>query len=102
MKKNNPKKGIKINRKVVEDFIQKVCGKAHLLILIKNKPALELCFCDKEIIAEIKNPILAMTLGLEHFIKKKEERGNELGFVKELKKLGYKIKIKYKMFEFEL
>ena len=89
-----------LNREKMERFLKRISGKVHLIILIKNKPALEIRFRNKVIIVDIKNPILALTLGLEQFSKKKGS--GDFGWVDELKKLGYKIKIKYKMFKFDL
>ena len=89
-----------LNKKRIENFLERISGKVHFIILIKNKPALEIRLRNKEIIVDIKNPILALTLGLGQFTKKKNHA--DFGWVNELKRLGYKIKIKYKMFKFDL
>jgi len=102
MAKNNPKKGSKfdIDREDVERLLEKVRGKMHFVILIRNKPALKISLHDKTILVEIQNPILALTLGIEHLAKGSESK--DIGFLKRLKKAGYKVKIKYNVLEFEL
>jgi len=89
-----------ISKKSIQEFIEKIHGKIHFVILIKNKPALEVRLRDKDIIVDVKNPVLALTLGMEELMKKKEEKN--IGFINELKKHGYRIKVRYKMFKFEL
>jgi hypothetical protein len=89
-----------MNKENVKDFLQRISGRVHFVVLIKDRPALEIKLKDKNIIVDIKNPVLALTLGMEEFMKHKG--GKEISFVKELKRIGYNVKIKYKMFEFEL
>lgn len=75
------------------------------MVLVGNKPAIELKMEDKDIIVDIKNPILAIELGLEEFFishgdKKKKSEADDI--LKKLKKAGYTIKIKYKILELDI
>ena len=74
-------------------------GKVHFYIFLGKKPAAEVLFRDSEIIVEIKSPILATQAAVEEMLRKKHLGSNRL---KKLKELGYKIKVRYKMIEFEM
>lgn len=71
------------------------------MIMVGNKPAIEVKLHDREIIIDVKNPVLAIELGLEEYFGdvKNKPRGS---LRKKLKSMGYKIKIKYKIFELDL
>jgi hypothetical protein len=77
---------------LLEEILESVFGKVHFMVLVGNRPALEIKLRDKEIVVDIKNPILAVEFGLEELL---ETRGKEHPD-SALKKL------KYKIFELEL
>jgi hypothetical protein len=76
-------------------------GRVHFYITIGKVPAVEILLRDEEIVAEIKNPLLAMELGIVQLLKSGGKAGGG-SMLKKVKSSGYKIKIKYKRFEFEL
>jgi hypothetical protein len=83
---------------LLEGILETVFGKVHFMVFVGESPALEVNMHDKEITVEIKNPVLAMEMGLEGLAKK-----NSMGStMKKLKAMGYTIKIKYKIFELDL
>ena len=86
---------------IAGDLFEKIAGRVHFYITVGKKPAIEIYLQDKEIIAEIKNPLLAIEFGIEHLLS----GGTELGknnMLEKIKKHGYKIKLKYKMIEMEI
>lgn len=74
--------------------LNKLSLKADLSIDKKN--VLEVSTEGKEILIEIKDPMIAIDLGLLYLLKCE---GNTR---KRLKDKGFKIRVKYKVFDFEL
>ena len=88
---------------VVLSILEKLFGgKVHILVTVGNKPAAEVILEDNEIILEIKNPILALQAGVEEMIKRGHEMAADSENLEKLKKMGYKIKLRYKSLEFNL
>lgn len=85
---------------MLENILKTLYGRIHFIVCIGDAPAFELKLKEKEIIIEILNPILAIEFGVEEFIKNRGKGDSML--LETIKKLGYKIKIKYKMFSIEL
>jgi hypothetical protein len=77
-------------------------GRVRLYLSIGGVPAVEIVIRDKEkeIVAEIKNPVLALELGVQQFAKGRNKRDSYV--LKMIKAAGYKVKVKYKMLEFEV
>jgi hypothetical protein len=84
---------------LITDILEIIEGRVHFVVFVGKLPAAEIELKDKEIIVEIKNPLLAMELGIKEFL---EKRDKDLGLFKKIKKMGYKIRIKYSVFEFEI
>jgi hypothetical protein len=86
---------------MITDILEIMTGKVHFYLSVGRKPAIEIFLHDerKEIVAEIKNPVLAFELGLHELAKGKGSGGYVL---EKIKDAGYKVKVKYKMFELEL
>ncbi|MCK4496891.1 MAG: hypothetical protein KAU24_01755 [Candidatus Aenigmarchaeota archaeon] len=86
---------------LLESILETIFGRVHFMILVGNKPAIEVKLHDREIIIDVKNPVLAIELGLEEFFGdvKNKSRGS---LRKKLKSMGYTIKVKYKIFELDL
>jgi hypothetical protein len=86
---------------LLESILETIFGKVHFMILVGNKPAIEVKLHDRDIIIDVKNPILAIELGLEEYFgdMKNKPKGSLL---KKLKSMGYRIKVKYKFFELDL
>jgi len=82
------------------DLLDIMEGKVHLYLTVGKVPAVEITMQGKVIVAEIKNPLLALELGLMQLIKHRD--GGDSGMLQKLKKSGLKLKIKYKMLEFEM
>ncbi len=87
---------------MLEEILERLFGKVHIYVTVGNKPALEVIFEDSKIIIDIKNPVLAIEAGLDQMLARKGDMDFSSRRLEGLKKLGYKIIIKYKMLEFEL
>lgn len=87
---------------ILEGLLEKTFGKVHIMITVGNKPAVEIIFEDTEIILDIKNPILAMEAGLDQMLSRRKHLTASSRRLEGLKKMGYKIKVKYKNIEYEL
>ncbi len=84
---------------LLDSFLEKIFGNVHFYIFVGKKPAAEIIINEKEIVVDIKNPVLAVEAAIEQMLKKKHVGSEKL---KQLKKMGYKVKIKYKRIEFYL
>ena len=81
-------------------LLERMVGKLRFYIYIGDRAAAEVIVNEeKEIIIDIKNPVLAIQAGIDTFITKK---GFDSENLKKIKKMGYKIKVKYKGFVFDL
>ncbi len=81
------------------NLLEMIQGKVHFYLYVGGSPAVEIIMRDKEIIADIKNPILALELGIQQFAT---SRKKDSYILDQAKKAGYKIRVKYKMIEIEL
>ncbi|NIO23057.1 MAG: hypothetical protein GTN38_03470 [Candidatus Aenigmarchaeota archaeon] len=70
------------------------------MVYLGKSPAAEIELVDKDIIVNIIHPIIALELGIEEFLSRKGEK--DVQVIKRLRKMGYKIRIKYKWFEVDL
>jgi len=70
------------------------------MIYLGKAPAAEIELKDKDIIVNIIHPIIALELGIEEFLSRKGDK--DLKMVKRLRKMGYRIRVKYKWFEVEI
>ncbi|MBU0898614.1 MAG: hypothetical protein KKB03_04460 [Nanoarchaeota archaeon] len=84
---------------ILAKILEGLCGKAHFMVLIGRKPALEITIEDKQVLIDVKNPVLALDFGMQELLKRGKVEKNVL---REMKKLGYKITIKYKMFKLDI
>jgi hypothetical protein len=91
---------------LMEHVLERVFGKVHIYVTVGNRPAIEIIFEDPDIIVDIKNPILAIEAGLDQMLARRGKKDGKMEFssdrLKRLKKMGYRIIIRYKMLEFEL
>ena len=85
---------------MLENILKTLYGRVHFIVYIGDSPAFELKLKEKEIIVEILNPVLAIEFGIEEFIKNRGKINSRL--LETVRKLGYRIKIKYKMFSIEI
>ena len=84
---------------MITDVLELFDGKLRLHLRIDGKPAVDVVLKPTEIVIEIKNPLLALELGLQQMGKKKDINSYILRMVKAA---GYNVKVKYKIFEIEL
>jgi hypothetical protein len=95
---------------LLESILETIFGKVHFVVTVGNKPAIEIKLHNKEILIDIKNPILAIEFGLEELLEyMPRDKGGNKGdgespesMLKKLKSMGYTIKVKYKIFELDL
>ena len=88
---------------ILEEILARIFGgKVHILVTVGPRPALEVIFEGKEIVLDIKNPILALEAGLEEMIRRRHTVTFDSKRLDGLKDLGYKIKIRYRGLEFDL
>ncbi len=83
---------------VIAEILRSIVGRAHFMVFLGKYPAAEIELKDKEIDIQIKNPVLAVELGIEELLSKNVD----ISFLKKIKEMGYKIRIKYKILEVEL
>jgi hypothetical protein len=86
------------------DILKRIDKRISIMVLIDEKPLVEVHVEKKEITVEVKNPILAIEYGLKKFFesRKLKEKGNTSKILKMIKDKGYRIKIKYGVFEFDI
>ena len=85
---------------ILSEILEMITGKVHLYITVGDSPAVEVILKDKEIIADIKNPVLAFEFGIDQMLKRRAPRDSFI--LKRVKNSGYKVKIRYKLLEIEL
>lgn len=86
---------------LLKDVLEELCGNIHFFISFGEKPAAEVKFKDKDIIIEIKNPLLAAEVAVEEIL---ENRKNSkfVKYLEKIKNMGYRIKVKYKLLEIDI
>ncbi len=85
---------------ILGEIFRSIVGRVHFMIYLGKAPAAEIEIKDKNIVVNIIHPLIALELGIEELMSKK---GNyDISILKKIEKAGYRIKIKYKMFEMEL
>ena len=84
----------------VADILRTILGRIHFMIYLGKSPAAEIEIIDKNIVVHILNPLIALELGIEELFSKKGKK--DINMLENIRKSGYKIKIKYKMFEIDL
>ncbi len=84
---------------LITDTLEIFRGRLRLHLFVDGKSAVDVVITPGETIIEIKNPILALEMGLQHMGKKK---GISSYILKAIKAAGYKVKVKYKLIEFEI
>ncbi|MBN2330916.1 MAG: hypothetical protein JXC85_03805 [Candidatus Aenigmarchaeota archaeon] len=84
---------------MMTNILEMMQGKVHFYLFVGGSPAIEIKIHNKEIIAEIKNPLLALELGIHQLAT---NRKSDSYILKQAKKAGYKVRVKYKMLEIEL
>lgn len=87
---------------MLEQILERLFGKVHVYVTVGNKPALELTVEGKEIVIDVKNPVLAIEVGADKLLSARKEGDSESRTLARLKRMGYKIIIKYKMLKFEV
>jgi hypothetical protein len=84
---------------IIKDALEVFSGRLRFHLSFEGKPAVDIVLTAGEVIVEIKNPILALEMGF-HQLGNKSKLNSYV--IKMIKAAGYKIKIKYKMLEFEI
>ena len=84
---------------MISEYLSTLKGEADFTFEMDKKEILSIKSKGKEILVDIKNPMAAIDMGLLDLLKGKIKGS---GSLKKLKNAGFKIKVKYKLFEFEL
>jgi hypothetical protein len=84
---------------MITDALELFKGRLRFHLAVDGKPAADIVVTPGEAILEIKNPLLALELGVQQIGKKPGLRSYVL---KAVKAAGYRVKIKYKMLEIEI
>ncbi|UCD03225.1 MAG: hypothetical protein JSV63_01140 [Candidatus Aenigmatarchaeota archaeon] len=84
---------------LITDILEVFSGRLRFHLFFEGKPAVDLVLTPREIVVEIKNPIVALEMGF-HQIGHRNKLNSYI--IKMIKAAGYKMKIKYKMLEFEI
>jgi hypothetical protein len=85
---------------IFEEIFRSIVGRVHFMLYLGKAPAAEIELVDKDIIVNIIHPVIALELGIEEFLSRKGDK--DLQMIKRLKKMGYRLKIKYKWFEVDI
>jgi hypothetical protein len=86
------------------DILKRIDKRISIMVLIDEKPLVEVSVEKKDIMVEVKNPLLAIEYGIKKLFEKKtiKEKGDTSKVLKMIKSKGYKIKVKYGVFEFDV
>ncbi len=85
---------------ILEEIFRSIVGRLHFRVYLGKAPAADIELKDKNIIVNIIHPLIAIELGVEELLSRKG--GKDVSMIEKLKAAGYKIKIRYKMFELDL
>ncbi len=85
---------------ILGEIFRSIVGRVHFMVYLGKAPAAEIELKDKDIIVKIIHPIIALELGIEEFLSKKGKK--DLEMIEKLKRMGYRIRIRYKWFEVDL
>ena len=85
---------------ILGEIFRSIVGRVQFMVYLGKAPAAEIELIDKDIVVKIIHPIIALELGIEEFLSRKGEK--DLQMVNKLRKMGYKVKIRYKWFEVDL
>ena len=91
--------GSAVNMSMITDILEVFQGRLRFHLFLDGKPAIDMVITPGVVVLEIKNPILALEMGLQQISNKKDMNSYVLNMVKAA---GYKVKVKYKIFEIEL
>ena len=84
--------------------MDKVFGRATLMLFVGDRPAVEIRVEGRMITAEVKSILLAGELGFSEFIRSLENRGDDpvSSMIKRLKLEDYTIKVKWGRLEVKI
>jgi hypothetical protein len=83
---------------ILREVLKDLTGDVHFYVTVGDSPAAEVKLRGKEILVEIKNPLLAMEAVIKQLLSKPKNKIR----LQKLKTLGYRIRIKYKLLEVDL
>ncbi len=83
----------------ITDILEMLDGRLRFNLAFEGKPAIDIVLNPMEIVIEVKDPIVALEIGIQQIGKK---RGVSKYIIQAIKAAGYKVKVKYKVLEFEL
>ena len=83
----------------ISDILKSISGSGEAAVSVNNKPLLNVSLKNKEIKIDVKDPFAIVEMGLAGRLLKGGSKSEKM---QKLKDAGFKIKIKYKLFEFEL
>ncbi|MBN1896403.1 MAG: hypothetical protein JW789_01600 [Candidatus Aenigmarchaeota archaeon] len=84
---------------MITDILEVFDGRLRFHLFLDGKPAVDIVIHAGEVVAEIKSPLLALEMGIQHIGKESKINSYVLEMIK---KAGWKVKVKYKIFELEL
>ena len=84
---------------MITDILEVFKGRLRFHMFLEGKPAVDIVLQAGEVVIDIKNPILALEMGMHHMGEKSKTNSYVLDMIK---KAGWKVKVKYKIFEMEL
>ncbi len=88
---------------ILRRVTESLTGDVHLYITVGEGHAAEIRLDGNVILVEVKNPLLAAVALLKQL--RSNQKGSALGgksALKKLKKLGYTVRVKYKVIDVEL
>ena len=85
----------------VMEFLKSLSGKATMTLLVDGSTIAKVNLKDKDITVEVKDPVKAMEMGFHKLLNSRKE-DEKKSVRKALKLLGFRIKLKYSIFEMEV
>ena len=76
-------------------------GGIRFTVSVRRKPAVDIILRGRDIVIEICDPLAAMELGIRHFVSGKRGRLGPF-LLRKLRALGFRMKVRYKLIEFEV
>jgi hypothetical protein len=86
---------------IIKDVLEIFAGRVRLHLSFDGKPAIDVVLTPGEVLIEIMNPLIALEMGINQLVKGSDNNFNSY-VLKMVKATGYKVKVKYKVLEFEL
>ncbi len=84
-------------KEIIKEFLEQ----AGITVMIDDTSAAEVSCSNGIFMIDVRNPMLIMNMGLDLDFLRKRKKGKSI-FRKAIKEMGFRIKLRYKLFEIDL